>query len=373
MRSIAIITAVSLSATPAIAQERTLESETGSIRVETVAEGLEWPWGLAFLPDGRMLLTEQPGRLRIVDRDGGISEPVAGVPEVLYEDQGGLLDVALDPDFASNRFVYLSFAEAGEGGASTAVARGRLNETATGLEETETIFRQEPKVAGGKHFGSRLVFSPGGELFVTLGERFEFDPAQDLSGHLGKVVRIESDGTIPPDNPFVGKRDTREEIWSYGHRNVEAAAIHPETGRLWVAEMGPRDGDELNVIEGGGNFGWPLVSWGRHYDGRDIPDPPARPEFVAPIHQWTPVISPSGMIFYTADAFADWRGDALIGGLSARGLVRVELDGESVVDDERLELGVRIRDVAAGPDGAVYVLTDRANGAVLRLSPVEAR
>ncbi len=373
MRSIAIITAVSLSTIPAVAQDPAIESEAGPIRVVTVAEGLEWPWGLTFLPDGRMLLTEQPGRLRIVDRDGEISEPVEGVPAVFYEDQGGLLDVALDPEFANTRFVYLSFSEAGDGGASTAVARGRLTEDGRRLEGTETIFRQEPKVSGGKHFGSRLVFGPDGKLFVTLGERFKFDPAQDLSGHLGKIVRIYSDGSVPPDNPFVGNQNAREETWSYGHRNVEAAAIHPETGQLWVAEMGPRDGDELNIIEPGGNYGWPLVSWGRHYDGRDIPDPPTRPEFVQPVHQWTPVISPSGMIFYTADSLADWRGDVLVGGLSARGLVRVDLDGDSVVGEERLELGARIRDVAAGPDGAVYVLTDRADGAVLRLSPADSR
>lgn len=369
MRPTAFLAALIAAASPATAQERTIDTESGSVRIETVADGLERPWGLAFLPGGRMLVTEQPGRLRIVGADGETSEPLSGLPEIDYRGQGGLLDIKLDPAFAENRLVYLTFSEAGSGGASTAAARGRLNEAETALEGTEVIFRQEPKVSGGNHFGSRLAFSPDGTLFITLGERFKFDPAQDLSNHLGALVRINPDGSVPPDNPFVGRQDALSEIWTYGHRNVEGAAIHPGSGRLWIHEMGPRGGDEINLPEPGRNYGWPLVSWGRHYDGRDIPDPPTRPEFAHSIHHWTPVISPSGMTFYTGDLFAGWRGDLLIGSLSARALIRVELDGERVTGEERLEMGARIRDVAEGPDGAVYLLTDKAEGEILRLMP----
>jgi len=362
--------AVALPAT-APAQDRTVRTDSGPVRVETVAEGLSRPWSMAFLPDGQwMLVTERPGRLRVVSRQGQVSAPVRGVPEVFAEDQGGLLDLALDPDFAANRRVYLSFAEPGPGGkAATAVARGRLNEDATALEDVAVIFRQEPMVAGGKHFGSRLAFSPDGRLFVTMGERFQFQPAQDLSNHLGTIARIEADGRVPADNPFVGRQGARPEIWSYGHRNVEAAAIQPDTGALWIAEMGPRGGDELTVPEAGRNYGWPLVSWGRHYSGEPIPDPPTRPDLAGSVHQWTPVISPSGMIFYTGDAFPDWRGNILIGGLSARAIIRVELDGRQMVGEHRIALDQRIRDVEQGPDGAIYALTDEARGEILRLTP----
>lgn len=336
-------------------------------QVESFASGLVHPWALAVLPDGRMLVTERPGRLRFVGRDGSLSGPVAGIPEVFAEGQGGLLDVALDPDFASNRLVYLSYSEPGPGGAAgTSVARGRL--AGERLEEVEVIFRQD-KVEGPNHFGSRLEFAPDGNLFVTLGERFQFEPAQDLSNTLGAVVRIEPDGSVPAGNPFLGRAGAEPEIWSYGHRNVEAAAIHPESGQLWIAEMGPEGGDELNLPEPGRNYGWPLVSWGRHYDGEDIPDPPTRPELAQSIRHWTPVISPSGMIFYTGAAFPGWRGDALIGGLSARGLVRLELDGTRIVGEHRIDIGRRIREVAQGPDGAVYLLTDEPDGEILRLRP----
>ncbi|EJW09386.1 PQQ-dependent oxidoreductase, gdhB family [Rhodovulum sp. PH10] len=349
---------------------RTLNTDTGSIRVTIVTDRLEHPWGVAFLPDGRMLVTERPGRLRIVTAEGEVSAPVKGVPKVFAQGQGGFLDVALDPNFADNRLVYLSFAEPGPGGASTAVARAKFeNDALTGVT---VIFRQEPKVSGGNHFGSRLAFAPDGNLFVTTGERFEFEPAQDLSVDLGKIVRIRPDGKIPDDNPFVGQKNARPEIWSYGHRNVEGAAINPETGVLWAHEMGPRGGDELNIPQAGKNYGWPLVSWGRHYDGRPIPDPPTRPDLAGSIRHWTPVISPSGMAFYTGSLLPAWRGNLLIGGLTARGIVRLTLDGEKVTGEERISLGARTRDVRQGTDGAVYALTDEENGKLLRIEPARA-
>jgi len=341
-------------------------TKVGTIKVETVATGLSHPWGLAFLPDGRMLVTERSGTLRLVSKDGKLSEPLSGVPKVVVAGQGGLLDVAIDPDFKSNSLVYLTYSEPGEGGAGTAVARGKLGES--GLDGVEVIFRQEPKVGGGNHFGSRLVFAPDGKLFVTLGERFTFTPAQDLTNDLGKIVRINPDGSVPKDNPFVGRTDARPEIWSYGHRNPQGAAIHPETGKLWETEFGPRGGDELNIPQAGANYGWPVVSWGSHYTGEDIPDPPTHPEFADAIYHWNPVISPSGITFYTADAIPGWKGNLLIGGLSEQAIVRLTLDGEKVVDEERIPMGARIRDVVQGPDGAVYALTDEGNGEILRLT-----
>lgn len=339
---------------------------THGLKVVTVAGGLDTPWALAFLPDGRMLVTERPGRLRIVD-GGRLSKPLAGVPKVAASGQGGLLDVALDPEFAANRLVYLSYAEPGDDGAGTAVARGRLGEA--GLEGVTVIFRQQPKVDGNMHFGGRLAFARDGTLFVTLGERYKFAPAQDPSGHLGAVVRLNRDGSVPADNPFVGRAGARPEIWSYGHRNVQGAAIHPQTGALWISEFGPRGGDELNRPLPGRNYGWPLVSWGKHYSGQDIPDPPTRPDLEPPVHYWVPVISPSGMSFYTGRLFPAWRGDLLIGGLSSQALVRVRLDGDKVVEEERIPMKARIRDVVQGPDGAVYLLTDDSDGAILRLTP----
>ncbi|GAB6068418.1 PQQ-dependent sugar dehydrogenase [Methylothermus subterraneus] len=349
---------------------RTIATQTGPIQVQTVVSGLEHPWGLAFLPDGRMLVTERPGRLKIVS-PGGWLEPLAGVPQVFAQGQGGLLDVALDPDFASNRRIYLAYSEPGAGGAGTAVARARLGEK--GLEDLKVIFRQQPKASGGNHFGARLVFAPDGTLFVTLGERFQFDPAQDLSNHLGKIVRIRPDGSVPADNPFVGRPGARPEIWSYGHRNVQGAAIHPETGALWASEFGPAGGDELNWVEPGKNYGWPLVSWGKHYFGLDIPDPPTRPDLAPPVYYWTPSISPSGMSFYTGELFPAWRGNLLIGGLSSQALVRLVLKGREVIAEERIPMGARIRHVRQGPDGAVYLLTDQDNGQILRLVPALKR
>jgi glucose/arabinose dehydrogenase len=349
------------------AQDRIVRTSSGQVRVETIARGLAHPWGLAFLPDGRMLVSERPGRLRVVSRGGGVSTPLVGVPRVFARGQGGLLDVALAPDFAASRWVYLSYAESGPGGAGTAVSRGRLGPA--GLQDVQVIFRQVPKVDGTNHFGSRLVFSRDGRLFVTLGDRFKFNPAQDLASHLGKIVRINPDGTAPADNPFAHTQGARPEIWSYGHRNVQGATLHPTTGMLWVHEMGPRGGDELNVPQAGRNYGWPLVSWGRHYDGRAIPSPASRPDIAGSLRQWSPVIAPSGMTFYTGSLFPAWRGSLLIGGLVARGVVRVSLQGQQVTGEERISLGQRIRDVRQGPDGAVYVLTDETSGEILRLTP----
>ena len=370
MKRISLMVVLSVFVTaafPACARDQSLTSEDGAIRVDSIADGLAHPWGLAFLPDGRMLVTERPGRLRLVSNEGKISEPVAGVPDVDPRGQGGLLDVAVDPDFSSNGLVYVSYAEAGDGGASTAVARGRLTDSA--LENVEVIFRQEPKVGGSNHFGSRLVFAPDGTLFVTLGERFKFEPAQDNANHLGTVVRINPDGSVPPDNPFVDTPGALPEIWSFGHRNVQGAAIDPASGALWTIEFGPRDGDELNKPEAGRNYGWPLVSWGMHYSGEDIPDPPTRPDLADAAYHWVPAISPSGMSFYDGALFPAWRGDLLIGGLSSQALVRLDMENGRVTREERIDIGDRVRNVRQGPDGAVYLLIDSSDGEILRLTP----
>lgn len=349
------------------------EPVEATAQVTTVAEGLVHPWGLTFLPDGRMLVTERPGRLRLVTQSGQVSPPLKGVPKVFADGQGGLLDVTLDPDFASNRLVYISYAEPGEGGvAGTAAARGRLNEAATALEDVQVIFRQQPKVMGPNHFGGRLVFAPDGKLFITTGDRFTFRPAQDLSTDLGKIVRINPDGSVPQDNPYVGREGVRPEIWSFGHRNVQGAAINPASGALWNDEFGPEGGDEINIPEAGRNYGWPLVSWGQHYNGDDIPKPPTRPDLAQPIYYWNPVISPSGMTFYTGDAFPAWRGNLLIGGLSAEALVRLTLDGSQVTDEQRIAMDERIRNVHQGPDGFVYLLTDSSDGSILKIAPTDA-
>lgn len=370
MKPIALIIGVTaLAAGGALAQDTSVQTEAGAISVETLASGLTHPWGMAFLPDGRLLVTEREGQLRILGTDNELSAPIEGTPEVFNQGQGGLLDVALDPEFDRNQRVYLSFAEPGEGGASTALGRGRLVDDR--IEDFQVIFRQQPKVQGPNHFGGRIVFTPEGLLFLTMADRFKFEPAQDLSNHLGTIVRLNPDGTVPKDNPFVDDENALDEIWSYGHRNIESADIDPATGKLWIAEMGPLGGDELNQPEAGRNYGWPTVSWGQNYDGSDIPDPPTHPEFADAVRHWTPVISPSGMAFYTGDLYAEWQGNALIGGLSEEGIVRVAIDDEKVTDEERIPLGARIRDVEEAPDGTVYVLTDRVNGSVLRLKPLE--
>lgn len=348
-------------------------SRDGVVKVDTIARGLEHPWGLAFLPDGRMLVTERPGRLRIVGPQGRLSDPLGGVPAVLAQGQAGLLDVALDPRFADNRLVYLSYAEPGENGmAGTAVARGRLTNTA--LEQVQVIYRQQPKVKGGNHFGSRLVFARDGSLFVTQGDRYDYRrQAQDLSSALGKIVRINPDGTMPADNPFVGRDGARAEIWSYGHRNIQAAALHPDTGQLWTVEHGARGGDELNHPEAGKNYGWPVITYGVDYTGVKIGEGTAKPGMEQPVYYWDPVIAPSGMTFYTGDTFPDWKGTVLIGSLKPGLLVRLTLKDGKVAQEERYlaELGERIRDVRQGPDGLLYLLTDSDDGRILRVSPAK--
>jgi aldose sugar dehydrogenase len=347
----------------------------GAVRVQTVARGLEHPWALAFLLDGRMLVTERPGRVRIVERDGRLSAPLAGVPRVQVRGQGGLLDVALDPRFADNRLVYLAYAEPGEGStAGTAVARGRLGEGR--FENVQVIYQQQPKVEGANHFGSRLVFAPDGTLFVTQGDRFTYrDQAQDLSSGLGKIVRINPDGSVPRDNPFVARASARPEIWSYGHRNIQSAALHPQTSQLWTVEHGARGGDELNRPEAGKNYGWPVITYGVDYSGAKIGEGTAKPGMEQPLYYWDPVIAPSGMVFYTGNAFPGWQGSLLIGSLRPGLLVRLRLDDGQVTGEERYlsDLGERIRDVRQGPDGLLYLLTDSRDGRILRVLPAAPR
>jgi glucose/arabinose dehydrogenase len=343
----------------------------GVVRAEAVARGLDHPWGLAFLPDGRMLVTERPGRLRLVERDGRLSDPLGGVPEVAARGQGGLLDVAIDPRFAENRWIYLAYAEPGSGGtAGTAVARGRLG--AGRLEDVRVIYQQQPKVNGGNHFGSRLVFARDGTLFITQGDRYGYrDRAQDLAAGLGKIVRINPDGSVPRDNPFVGRAGARPEIWSYGHRNVQSAALDPQTGRLWTVEHGARGGDELNHPEAGKNYGWPVITYGVDYSGAKIGEGTAKPGMEQPVYYWDPVIAPSGMVFYTGDAVPGWKGSILIGSLRPGLLVRLTMADGRVAREERYlaDLKERIRDVRQGPDGFVYLLTDRRDGRILRVTP----
>ncbi len=348
----------------------TPRSIAAAVRVETVAHGLEHPWGLEFLPDGRMIVSERPGRLRLVTPDGRLSEPLQGVPRVFAEGQGGLLDVALSPAFEKDRLVYLSFSEPGEGGAGTAVARGRLGDR--GIEGTEVIWRQRPKVEGPNHWGSRIVFRPDGTMFVTMGERYAYrERAQDLSVTLGKIVRIDPDGSVPRDNPFVDRKGALPEIWSYGHRNVQAAALDPGTGRLWTVEHGARGGDELNHPEAGKNYGWPVITYGIDYSGAKIGEGVAKAGMEQPVFYWDPVIAPSGVVFYTGDRYPGWKGSVFVGSLNPGLLVRLVLANGRVTREERYlgDLHERIRDVRQGPDGLLYLITDNPDGRILRLDP----
>ena len=356
---------------PALAQE-TVRSEAGAVKVVEVARGLEIPWSLAFLPDGRMLVTERPGRMRIVSQDGKLSAPLKNVPEVQAGGQGGLLDVVLSPRFADDRTIFFSYAEPTQRAARTAVARAQLDVEGLSLSGVKVIFAQNDDPSGRNHWGARLVFDRDGLLYITLGERFSYrDKAQDLDSHLGKIVRIRPDGSVPPDNPYVGKPGVQPEIWSYGHRNVQGAALHPETGVLWAHEHGPQGGDEVNVIKPGRNYGWPVITYGRNYGtGTQIGEGTERADVEPPVHYWIPSIAPSGMAFYTGDAFPAWKGSLFVGALRAQLLARLELDGTRVIHEERLltGLGKRIRDVRQGPDGKLYLL-DESDGRILRLDP----
>ncbi len=354
-------------------QVESVATGDGVVAAMEVADELDTPWGMDFLPDGRMLVTELPGNLVIVSPDGTVSRAVQGTPNVFAQGPGGLMDVALHPDFARNSMVYLSFAEPGDGGqAGTALGRGRLVNDR--IENFEVIWRQN-KLVGPNHFGNRIVFAPDGKIFLTLGERFQFGPAQDLSNTLGAIIRLNDDGSIPADNPFAGQAGADGAIWSYGHRNIESAAIDPDTGQLWVAEMGPLGGDELNMVRRGVNYGWPVVSWGINYNGVDIPNPPEFPQYEDAVHHWSPVRSPSGMIVYTGDMFPEWRGDIFFGALSAGGVERVDMENGRVVGTEFIPFNTRIREVAQGPDGAIYLLTNKSEsrGELWRLTRMEIR
>lgn len=333
---------------------------------------LKEPWAMAFLPDGRMLVTQKTGELLIVGQDGAVSSPIDGVPAVDYGGQGGFGDVALHPEFAANGTVYISYVEAGEGDVrGAAVARARLVLDADGggrLDGLEVIWRQQPKVTGYGHYGHRLLFSPDGYLFISSSERQHFDPAQDMNQNLGKIVRLHDDGRVPADNPFAAQGGVAAEVWTLGHRNVLGMAFDAD-GRLWAHEMGPRGGDELNLIVKGENYGYPIVSNGDHYDGRVIPDHDTRPEFMAPKITWTPVISPSRLAIYSGDLFPAWKGSGLISGLSSRSLIRVAFDGEAAHEAERFDMGKRIRAVVQGPAGAVWLLEDGKSGRLLKLTP----
>lgn len=341
------------------------------LKIDEIARGLDVPWSMVFLPDGDMLVTERPGRMRIVSADGVVGPAIAGVPEVYAQGQGGLLGVALSPSFANDHRVYFAFAEPWMAGARTAVARARLDRGAMRLKDVEVIFGQNESPSGGGHFGGRLVFAPDGSLFVTLGERYSYrDHAQDPKSLLGKIVRIQPDGSIPANNPFADSDVFAREIWSYGHRNVQGAAIHPVTGKLWAHEHGPQGGDEVNIPAPGRNHGWPVITYGREYvTGWKIGEGVARDDVVPPVHYWVPSIAPSGMAFYHAAMFPEWNGNLFVGSLKFGFLVRLVLDGERVLSEARLLQGVtqRIRDVVPGPDGALYLL-DEGGGRILRVS-----
>jgi glucose/arabinose dehydrogenase len=357
-------------------------------KVESLA-ALDNPLALAFLPDGRLLITEKPGNLRVYS-DGKLSDAIGGVPKVEYHEQGGLLDVAVDPDFANNQLVYLSYTEAApeqptdakdEGDdrlgeyqdlndvvlKGLAVARGRLD--GDHLKDVQVIWRQTPKTIGRGHFGGQLVFAPDGKLFITSGDRQRFDPAQNLGTTLGKIVRINPDGSTPPDNPFVNQTGALPEIWSLGHRNPLGAAFEPASGKLWAHEMGPKGGDEINIIEQGKDYGWPIVSEGSHYNDAPIPHHAEKADFTPPLKYWNPSISPSGLMFYTGDKFKDLKGKALFGGLSSEALIVLTIQDDKVLDDSIVKTVRRVRDVAQMPDGSLLLLTDGDNAELLRLTP----
>ena len=357
---------------PGLATAQTFKSSAGDLKVDTIAKGLVNPWALAFLPDGGMLVTERPGRIRIVAKDGTLSSPLANVPKVFAVSQGGLLDLVLDRNFAQNKNIYFSYAEPFDGGGRTALARAKLDADTPKLDDVKVIYRQEGPASRGNHFGGRIAQSADGNIFLTNGEHFtDRDKAQTLDNDLGKIVRITPDGAAPKDNPFVGKFGARPEIWSYGHRNIQAAAINPRTGKLWTVEHGAKGGDEINTPKAGKDYGWPTITYGEEYSGKPIGDGITQHEGMEqPIYYWDPVIAPSGLAFYNADLFPAWKGSLFVGGMKGY-LVRLTLKDKQVVGEERLlsELNFRIRDVVVGPDGALYLVTDEDDGRVLRMTP----
>ncbi|MET0087626.1 MAG: PQQ-dependent sugar dehydrogenase [Sedimenticola sp.] len=345
-------------------------AQAAEFRVVPLVKGLEHPWGMAFLPDGRILVTERPGQLRLIDNNRLLPEPVGGLPEIAARGQGGLLDVALHPDYEDNGWIYLAYSAPGDGGIGTEVGRGRLQ--GNRLVEWQRLFRLLPKSGTGYHFGSRLVFDRAGYLYITLGDRGERKRAQQLDDHAGSVIRLHDDGRVPVDNPFVKRNDARPEIYSYGHRNAQGAILHPQSGRLWIHEHGPQGGDEINVVAPATNYGWPVISYGAEYGiGIPVGEGTHKPGMAQPIYYWDPSIAPSGMMFYTGDRFPQWKDNLFVGSLKFQLLVRLEVEGEKVLTEERLlkgELG-RIRDVRNGPDGYIYLLTDSPNGQLVRLEP----
>lgn len=366
----ACATALLILSVPAASQ--THPSSAGPLMVETVVGGLVNPWSLAFLPDGRMLVTERPGRIRIATPDGQLSAPLAGVPKVAAQGQGGLHDIVLDRGFRQNQTIYFCFAEPADKGSRTAMASARLN--GSKLEDVEVIFRQEPAVPSSRHFGCRIVQGRDGNLFLGLGDRGDYSSdAQSLDNHIGKIVRVAPDGTVPKDNPFVGRKDALPEVFTYGHRNIQGAALHPQTGALWTQEHGPRGGDEVNIEQPGRNYGWPVVGHGVAYSGITIHQQKSRPDMVDPIHVWVPSIAPSGLTFMSGKMFPKWSGSAFVGALAGQMVVRLTLDGERVTNEERMLQGLqeRIRDVRTGPDGALYLATDNKAGRILRVTPAK--
>jgi aldose sugar dehydrogenase len=361
--------------TSALAQDRpaVINSEKHSFRLVTLLPGLENPWSVAFLPDGRMLVTERAGRLRLVGQDFRLDpKPIAGLPDVVSQGQGGLFDVVLHPEYAQNGWIYWAYNAPGAGGWGTALARGKLQ--GSRMTEVQVLFSMQPKTRSSQHFGGRIVFDRAGMLYLTLGDRGDKDRAQKLDDHAGSVIRLHDDGRVPADNPFAKRAGALPEKWTLGNRNMQGAALHPKTGELWTHEHGPQGGDEVNVMRSGLNYGWPVITYGVNYGfGTRIGEGQTKPGMVQPLHLWVPSIAPSGMAFVSGTRFPQWTGDLLVGALRDQMLVRLVLDGEKVVREERLLKGLvgRIRDVRMGPDGLVYLLTDDAEGALLRLEPVK--
>lgn len=348
-----------------------ISSQQAQFTVVEVAGGLEHPWAMTFLPEGQILVTERPGRLRLITDEGLVPEPIAGLPDLSPVGQGGLLDIALDPEFEQTGWIYLSYSAGGFQGLGTQVARARWQQEQ--LTDLEVLFDMEPKTRGGRHFGSRFAFDPAGDLYIGLGDRGQRNRAQDLGDAAGSTLRLEPDGSVPEDNPFVDRSGALPEIFTWGNRNIQGMAVHPETGAIWTHEHGPRGGDEINILSPGVNYGWPLISYGQEYSGGPVGQGlTAAAGLAQPIYQWTPSIAPSGMAFYQGDAFPEWQGDLFVGALAGRHLARLELDGDRVVAEEQLLLNQvgRIRDVRVGPDGHLYLLTDAPNGSLLRLDPV---